>query len=115
MPAFDPITDCWNVPCFGGPMHGEWQEVLEDQTHFFRAEMPSTYAMTRGELQRQHIRQSFSRHTYQVITHQMRGRRGTLRRVKTAIFDGPISRRELEDYRDHLHNELRELDLSERY
>ena len=115
MPEFDPIEDCWNIPCFGGPMHGEWTEVLEDQTEFYRAVMPLSYAMTRGELARQPIRQNFTRHTYRVITHQMRGRRGTLRRVKTAVFDGPINRRELEDYRDHLHSELRELEISERY
>lgn len=97
-----PTINTWSIPCFGGPLHGNFHDVEEGDTSFNHAHC--RVAMTRGDLRPMRV----NRCSYQVVEHCMEGPSGYSRRVRSAIYNGSLSREELVAYRDRVHDEFRD-------
>ena len=101
--------DEWEIPCFGGPLHGR-TAAARDEDRSFRAMVQARHSLRRLEQEMQAVANALSV-SYEIaistFSWQVNGQGAVRRQIRCGIAEN-ISRSELIEYRDYLHERFDE-------
>ena len=101
--------DEWEIPCFGGPLHGR-TAAARDEDRSFRAMVQARHSLRRLEQEMQAVCNALSV-SYEIAINtfswEASGQGAVRRQIRCGIAEN-ISRSELIEYRDYLHEQFDE-------